>query len=140
MNRPDIEAIEERAAAAREDVSVLISYIHKLEGLTPEERRNDALMRSMKACFIRTMPDDDDEFYGIASGTLHAGEDIFIATHPDWQPIETAPRDGTQVLVWGGFSYVAWFDDDLWTDGPNCALRPTHWMPLPEPPAQEGSR
>jgi len=58
----------------------------------------------------------------------------------DWQPIETAPKDGTCVLVFVAArddlpSFVttcAWHKDAGW-----CAdeLRSvTHWMPLPDPP------
>lgn len=83
-----------------------------------------------------------------------------------WQPIKTAPRDGTAVLVmrdiWPGTAtgraedcnghntYVAawWGDEDdnsvgQWTCymdsvyDPRCPVEPTHWMPLPNPPAQE---
>lgn len=77
-----------------------------------------------------------------------------------WQPIETAPRDGTAVLViraiWPGLpvghaqecnghnTYVAqWWGDkyggrwvcymDLIQD-PDCPIDPTHWMPLPASP------
>jgi hypothetical protein len=71
----------------------------------------------------------------------------------EWQPIETAPKDGTKILICGGtygceFSpfefYNAQNNDDplivIW-----CCNRkefcegdfhyhPTHWMPLPPPP------
>jgi hypothetical protein len=66
-----------------------------------------------------------------------------------WQPIETAPKDGTTILgadfcsftnqwnistvSWdGAWSLVitgAYAEDDKWN--------PTHWMPLPTPPEQE---
>lgn len=57
-----------------------------------------------------------------------------------WNPIETAPKDGTEVWVYvapreglRGFQCVcAYHPDAGW-----CAdeLREvTHWMPLPEPP------
>ena len=72
----------------------------------------------------------------------------------NWQPIETAPRDGEMILVFErlssagtdpqGHNYaVAYWCDDKWTSPdeiPNkgSALdfyELTHWMPLPEPPA-----
>lgn len=57
-----------------------------------------------------------------------------------WQPIATAPRDGSRIILslYRGRSNVwvvedGWnVDDDTWSDDPG--LNPTHWMPLPEPP------
>ena len=55
----------------------------------------------------------------------------------EWQPIETAPRDGKIILIYGedfgvtegrcdqGYWLVFWYHTDV---------NPTHWMPLPEPP------
>ncbi len=57
----------------------------------------------------------------------------------NWQPIETAPKDDSVILVYDGAGmHVAWIG---WTENEkpvyfddNVAIRPTHWMPLPEPP------
>ena len=65
----------------------------------------------------------------------------------EWQPIETAPKDGTDILVMTGetMHVVRWInihgDFDYWAVDDNkhgpFTLRgkaPTHWMSLPEPP------
>lgn len=71
----------------------------------------------------------------------------------DWRPIETSPKDGTEVLVYVpdfGRVTTAWYCEDtcLWPDGeafteggePCNVGRPSHWMPLPAPPGHEGDQ
>jgi hypothetical protein len=82
-----------------------------------------------------------------------------------WQPIETAPKDGTEIIavfsndygyqekptVYGpwtvsfrnGMWMASWGDcrviesEGYWgTDYKRAPLDPTHWMPLPEPPTK----
>lgn len=75
----------------------------------------------------------------------------------DWRPIETAPRDGTCVLLlitnskrristgrWDSQEYHKkprpFWHVDMWSfGGPEThrGVQPTHWQPLPGPPERE---
>jgi hypothetical protein len=55
----------------------------------------------------------------------------------DWQPIDAAPMDGTEVLVWDGDHHwlAVWrCHEDVWWSMGEGVVFPTHWMPLPPPP------
>jgi hypothetical protein len=64
-----------------------------------------------------------------------------------WKPIETAPKDGTSILLsdgkWVGEGYYSehsggtwWEAGSHWTDAHDGQIYPTHWQPLPPPPSE----
>lgn len=67
----------------------------------------------------------------------------------EWQPIETAPKDGTNILVsgpmildkkelkFGTYIEIARWERDCWcikACRPQYGANPKYWMPLPEAP------
>ena len=91
--------------------------------------------------------------YGEVKDPLEIADEIArLRKLTEWQPIETAPKDGTTdvVLYWGypcphsgekteGFEVGYWDSDwKMWNtisgDTPDAII--THWMPLPAPPVE----
>lgn len=96
-----------------------------------------------------------EEAFAWADRVLALIPDSILATLPypgGWRPIADAPKDGTVFLAWPcvlrdftaaveTYWYVhpsvqGWITDAI--DCNDYEFEPTHWMPLPSPPAGEG--
>lgn len=87
--------------------------------------------------------DEEDEQSAIAAwnrrATLARTPSVPDDVAARWQSIETAPKDGTLILVYDGSEpmTVTWEEFFGWQDnarGSYWGFTATHWMPLPEPP------
>lgn len=89
--------------------------------------------------YAYTEADDDGDyvFYTEAKAALSAQDEA------GWQLIETAPKDGSDVLLssphWHGDVVVGCWSFEGWRDRDDSdKLEPTHWMPLPAAPEAGG--
>jgi hypothetical protein len=107
----------------------------------------------------RTSPHDWPDAMLVTHDELRAIVlDAVAAVLPVWQPIATAPKDGTPLRLFsegfinpdfnpGGSVEGQWCDDlgwigAVWNAEQDCwdanEIVPTHWQPLPPPPGVKG--
>jgi hypothetical protein len=86
--------------------------------------------------------------YDNAPTDPHHGGKIFEPTEGlrEWRDIETAPRDGTEILTFsdriGLGNMVLYWADGYWREKANglgLKYEPTHWQPLPPTPTEARS-
>ena len=144
-----------KATLRRGDNTELI-YEYTTDGLTPKD---------FEAAHLAAQADYEARILAAIQPNPEARHEALAKA---WQPIETAPKDGTRVMLWRGFishgewsemiiaewhdgewlwpdprenpsTHGEWTDYDL-IDGYGDASGPTHWMPLPTPPADMAAR
>lgn len=107
-----------------------------------------AAARELEQRIHYATPLPQDTWLRIAGAALEAGLAVSFHIQQDWQPIASAPKDGTKILACregGRVSIWRWSDDryakqprPFWSSmnskTTDRANQPTHWMPLPAPP------
>jgi len=96
------------------------------------ENQFERVKRALKDMVNETI---DGYFSEVQAGL--AAHAAIAAMEWGWQPIETAPKDGTHVWVsWPNtIQGEAWYLDGFWHEHEyRDDVAPTHWRPLPAPP------
>lgn len=86
-------------------------------------------------------------FHDMCADYIEAGDHSTATLVSGWRSMDSAPRDGTRVLLWyeelephtiqgqwdADFGWVdVWNNDKI--EGDSGSIWPTHWQPLPSPP------
>lgn len=140
-----------------QDVRGLVARIRALEAEVATERE------ARRVAEARAVVEGADAV-SARKRTRELNEEVAaLRARMEWRLIETAPKDGTRIQLacgelvtsgrWDAEFDCIWNDPrkapipiGAWTDGTvadwgmekNIELHPTHWQPLPTPPAPEG--
>lgn len=123
MRNPETASIIERLIACRDTLKVVEGQF--AVNLQPE--------RAVMADAANALDAYDKTMQRIAeapSPTPPAGD--------GWEPIETAPKDSSAFIGWNGSvrQWTRWLEGEWWSPESHFEWTPTHWRPLPTPPAK----
>ncbi len=126
----------------------LIKALHEgaefLECSTPGIKNSFAKMCHNAADAIEELSHDYEKLAEDFNGAV---ELLHKRSKPGWIPVaERLPQYGERVLVFGGVTmYVAYYDKNRYggenwhkLNSKSHYCNPTHWMPLPQPPEEDG--
>ena len=144
-----VRALEFKQSPYRESDQIA----HGLGVMYALGRDHKGVIASMNEGSCRTRSYHDNMEQAIAWANEKERNRILAALEPaapqGWQPIETAPKDGTQIDVWCPDADDGYRVADAWVDhagnwrccfdnNVRWARQPTHWQPLPVPPDVRG--
>jgi hypothetical protein len=151
LGQPSIEPYELCADTFRSDARAAIAALSTPPATKPDEKGEDLLEAAAMIVF------EEVGNHTVCARVMHrirslrASPGIREAVLEEaWQPIETAPKDGGSVLIYSpdasdkGIMVGVWIEVEHpeleleWVDavdGEIIDADPTHWRPLPEPPA-----
>lgn len=154
----DLEFITEKWLADQEARAQLCAQV-----ILPGEQWRKILTDIRRICY----PNDNHSLNSLVSRTIHSYlplgtlstgrinelsdkiSDAIARQHiakGEWQPIDSAPKDGTQFIAYMAYDEGAEIDVIFWSQsrkdfpwhfvagGAAAENIPTHWMPLPKPP------
>lgn len=126
---------------AEEAGEVIRAAVHYAEGRMSWNEVEGEIVQLL-AMLIRLVT-EGDEINGVKPPDIRAARGCFWG----WQPIETAPKDGTWIMVYwptmgiGQYPFVVFWDEGWqparYSDRDYGEAFPTHWMPLPAAPKKE---
>lgn len=130
-----------RCVCPREDSAATPERQAILDGLKKARHGVDMLRDHTRTLGVMNFRERDEHVTAIHNMLDQlawlAGRETPAPTPSRWQPIETAPKDGTWIVVTRGeiAHVVLWFFDDWAREDMWVVPPPTHWMPLEPYPA-----
>jgi hypothetical protein len=134
----EIRSLREKNLGLHKEIKEEIDAIEKRFSAG---RKKDVILGLMRAISGVDVP---LELSSASEAVVESRENRLVQS--SWQPIETAPRGGTKILLAGGFSdnecCIAFWKkgarkEGWWNGFYYLPGQPTHWMPLPDRPQEK---
>ena len=137
---------EKPIACSASNLERLVSFAEALIAELAKQNEPVAFTNSAQLGYVTSGQHQDIPLAMWSRNTSYSGADIPLYTYPPtaeqianetaWQPIETAPKDGRELILLltpSNWPQVA-YSNTWWQGGFSVENKPTHWMPLPTPP------
>ena len=135
---PKVKELTAQVAALEAEVLRLRDVIFDMAGEEPGISWGKAYKVLSTQCTPTARPELIEKSLAELSALKTENEEL--RNDAEWQPIETAPKDGSH-FIGAEFLDDKWWYEEIWWSyswkfsGGNFLTYPTHWKPLPKPPA-----